>query len=190
MKMLLRVAATLAAISAAPAGAVTFNVPVTGADNTCGALGSDTAPLATRCVGYFGGNLLNQSHGSTINAALSSLGVTYSGRFADYFSLTGVAGVTDFAPLLGTLSGLQTIGIHYGNGGGTGSLGNVTAFYQIDFGSADTLKLNVPTAASLVLFTRPSAVPETGTWMLMLFGFGAVSLSFRRKQHQRFAQLA
>jgi hypothetical protein len=35
-----------------------------------------------------------------------------------------------------------------------------------------------------------SAVPEPGTWALMILGFGAVGLTMRRKRQPALAQLA
>ena len=165
-------------------------MPVTDASNTCDTAPFDTAPVAQSCVGYFAGNALNQASSDSINAALTALGISYTGHFADYVSVTNLNGATDLTSVLGTLTGLQTIGVHYSNGGGIGSLGNVTAFYQVDFGSGDTLRLSAPASASLTLFTRPAAVPEASTWMMMLVGFGAVSFSLRRKRQPRLAQLA
>ena len=50
MKTIFRLALNLAALAiATPAAAVTLNVPVTGADNTCASGLADTNPAAARC---------------------------------------------------------------------------------------------------------------------------------------------
>lgn len=194
MKKLICVAASAVTLAiATPADAaslVSSNVLVTGSNGLCDTAPADTSPTAATCAGYFAGNVLNQANSSTIAAALSALGVAYTGNFADYLTVTGLGGATDLSSQLGVLTGLQTIGIHYGAGGGVNALGNVTAFYQIDFGTGGTLTLNAPASSSVTLFTNVAAVPEPATWAMMLLGFGAIGFSTRRKQQPRFAQIA
>ena len=177
----------LSMIAMAAPAAASINVPVTGASNTCDTAPADTTPTATKCVGYFAGQVLDQADSSTIATALSALGVSYTGQLADYQSVTGLGGTVDLTAF-GILTGVQTIGIHFGNATGEdNALGNVTAFYQIDFGSTGSiLHLNVPGSSSATLFTSTAAVPEPATWALMLLGFGGIGMSMRRgRRHSK-----
>jgi len=185
MRRILIAIGTLSMIAMAAPAAATINVPVTGASNTCDAAPADTTPAATSCVGYFDGQVLDQADSSTIATALSALGVSYSGQFSDYQTVTGLGGTVDLTAL-GILTGVQTIGIHFGNATGEdNALGNVTAFYQIDFGSTGSiLQLNVPGSSSATLFTSAAPVPEPATWALMLLGFGGMGMALRRGRKQ------
>ncbi len=189
-RILIAIGALSAIAMAAPATATT-NVPVIGASNTCDTAPPDTTPTATACVGYFDGQVLDQADSSTIAAALSALGVSYSGQFADYQTLTGLGGSVNLTAF-GILTGVQTIGIHFGNATGQdNALGNVTAFYQIDFGSTGSiLQLNVPGSSSATLFTSVAPVPEPATWAMMLVGFAGIGVSMRRRRRVPLAQLA
>jgi hypothetical protein len=187
MRHILMAIGALSAVAMAAPAAASINVPVSGASNTCDTAPADTTPAAIKCVGYFDGQVLDQADSATIGTALSALGVSYSGQLSDYLTLTGLTGSVDLTAF-GTLTGIQTIGIHFGNAIGQDNfLGNVTAFYQIDFGSTGSiLHLNVPGSSSATLFTSTAAVPEPATWALMLLGFGGIGMSMRRgRRHSK-----
>jgi hypothetical protein len=185
MRRILIAIGALSTIAMAAPAAASINVPVTGASNTCDTTPYDTTPTATACVGYFAGQVLDQADSSTIATALSALGVSYSGQVTDYQTVTGLGGSVDLTAF-GILTGVQTIAIHFGNATGEdNALGNVTAFYQIDFGSTGSiLHLNVPGSSSATLFTSAAPVPEPATWALMLLGFGGMGMALRRGRRQ------
>lgn len=182
---------------AAPARATT-NVPLAGSTGGCDTSPLDTTPGATQCVGYFSGNVLDNGNTSIspyttdaqiISAALAALGgPVYSGNISDYFGGAVVGNVSTF---LGTLTGVQIIGIHWGNGSlqSDPTVGNTTAFYKIDFGSGGTLSANLQGISNAYVFTPRSPLPEPGTWAMMLLGFGGIGMALRRGKRRSSSKL-
>lgn len=182
---------------AAPAGAVVVgNVPVAGASNLCDTISPapsvpDTTPTATACVGYFAGNILDNggTDPATITTALAALGVTYTGDISNYTGGAFSSGsLATFLGSPGGFTGTQIIGIHWGNGsangGGDPTVGNTTAFYEINFGSTPTdLTLNLKGVSNAYLFTS-TALPEPATWGMMLLGFAGIGFAMRRNRRQ------
>lgn len=182
-------AAALGPGMAAPVGA-TVNVAVAGSTNLCDTAPSDTTPSATACAGYFAGNILDNSPAdmATISAALSALGVSYSGNISNYVGgvYTGSTSLAAFLGSPGGLTGTQVIGIHWGNGSANDdpTVGNSTAFYKIDFDSTPTpLSLNLRGVSNAYIFTS-GAVPEPATWGMMLLGFAGIGLAMRRNRRK------
>ena len=178
-------AAALGLGMAAPAGAVV----VTGSNGLCDTPPPDTTPAATACVGYFAGNILDNSPSdkTTITAALSALGITYTGDISNYIG--GSVSGSSLAAFLGSpggFTGTQVIGIHWGNGSAQDdpTVGNATAFYKINFGSTPTdVTLNLRGISNAYLFTS-AALPEPATWGMMLLGFAGIGFSMRRSRRQ------
>lgn len=194
MRRVLKIALATAAIglgTAAPAGAATVvgNVPVTGASNTCDTVPvADTTPASIACAGYFSGNILDNSPGDkpTITAALAALGVTYSGDISNYTGGAVSGNLSAFLGSPGGFTGVQIIGIHWGNGSlnSDPTVGNTTAFYKIDFGSTPTqLSVNLNGISNAYLFTS-AALPEPSTWGMMLLGFAGIGFAMRRSRRR------
>ena len=195
MRRVLKIALATAAIGfamASPAGAaVVGNIPVAGASNLCDTVPTaDTTPASINCVGYFDGNVLNNGNTSIapyttdaqlITAALAALGIAYTGDINNYFG----GATTDPATFFGTLTGVQVIGIHWGGGSGNddSTVGNVTAFYRINFGAGGTLSPNLRGISNAYLFTS-TAVPEPATWAMMLLGFGGIGVAMSRRRRR------
>ena len=204
MRRVLKLALATAAVGmgmgiATPAAAATVvgNIAVAGSSGTCDTVPTaDTSPASINCVGYFSGNVLNNGNTSIspyttdaqlITAALAALGVTYDGDISTYFG----GATTDPATLFGTLTGVQVIGIHWGGGSSQTdpTVGNVTAFYKIDFGAGGTLSPNLQGISNAYLFTPRTPLPEPATWAMMLLGFGGIGMAFRRGKRRSSAKL-
>ena len=69
----------------------------------------------------------------------------------------------------------------------------MSVFWLIDFGTeGGTLTLeNTRGWSNAILYTPPGgAVPEPGTWVMMLMGFGAAGYAMRRRRKVSIAQVA
>ena len=79
----------------------------------------------------------------------------------------------------GDLLGGTVLGFGVGNGGCPGNCTNFNAF-------ADNLSLTTSTGTRSVNFAASSvaAVPEPGTWAMMLLGFGAIGGAMRRNRRR------
>ncbi len=174
----------LALTAAVPASAA---VTVVGPAATAGSCADATFTniSASACAGGYDGNLLKGSpQDGTGLAALQALGYTGDGTFIQKLeNLTG--NDVDFTALL---TGTTYIGIHYGNGSG---IGNATSFFRFDAGSGvDVFQFTRNGLSNAVLFQTGGAVPEPGTWAMMLVGFGAVGYSMRRRKRPALAAAA
>jgi hypothetical protein len=89
------------------------------------------------------------------------------------------AGGGSSGPDLGETSGGQFILAFIGGDPGTVTLSNATVRYQ-----------STGLTGSGSAIGTPTAVPEAATWAMMLFGFGAVGYSLRRRRRTTITQLA
>ena len=180
MKYLLTAAigAVAMGLAAAPASAaVVISVPCANTDIT---------PTALDCAGFVANNVVNDNDANEAIMAelLLELGFVYAGDSNGIEQVNGGSGSANFVTLL---TGLSIIGVHYGNGtgspGGQGS-GDDTAFYLLNAGAGlDIVTLNFGSASTVTLFqTGGTAVPEPGTWAMMLLGFGAAGYAMRRRR--------
>ncbi|MXO86390.1 PEPxxWA-CTERM sorting domain-containing protein [Altererythrobacter aurantiacus] len=144
---------------------------------------NDINPTAEACSGFYAGNILsNNATDITYQIeGLAAIGYTFDGNWSAVEGtkiqpLSG--GIYDFASLL---NGITYVGIHKGKGGQGGI--NGTAFYRLDADNLDSFKLNLNGGSSAVLYsTGTPAVPEPGTWALLMFGFAAVGFAMRRNR--------
>ena len=179
MKRLLAACALAAGVYAVPASAAP--TVVSPCDVTL------TSPDAVACSGYYDKNVLSNSnkHLEVQIAGLAELGYTFDG---DWSSVEGTkveslsnGNQIDFGQML---YGMTYVGAHLGNIAGPAQ--NVTVFWAFDFGTegAQFITLdNVQGFSNAVLFaTGVPAVPEPSTWLMMLFGFGAVGAALRRRK--------
>lgn len=141
----------------------------------------------TACAGGYSNNLLLSSvTNSTGLAALAALGAPSTGTFleAKLENLDSTTGVINFTTML---TGMTVFAMHAG-GAGDGDQG--TFFFQFDAGAGidvitvtDRLNSNSTGLSNAALFqTGAGAVPEPGTWAMMLLGFGAMGVSLRRRR--------
>ena len=83
------------------------------------------------------------------------------------------------------------LGLHCGNV--PNGSGNVSAFYLWDNAKVGSISLtNTGGYSGAVRYwsTGVAAVPEPGTWALMLVGFGAAGASLRRRRRSLIPQFA
>ena len=137
-------------------------------------------PAALSCAGYYDGNILNDSSNADLDIALDAFGIDSTG-FNSYVK------INDFGddPLLEfgqALTGVNIIGIHFGDAG-TG-LGDRTGFFLFDFGATPTSSITTTLTGVSGGLIVPGAVPEPGTWAMMLLGFGAMGMALRRSRRK------
>ena len=197
--LLASVVASIALVTASPAVAGKQNIQTLDAPVAPCDLGL-TTPDASDCAGYYAGNLINGSPTDLQNQAdaIAMLDGDFefdTSTWADVeatkvLTLTGTDGnQIDFGT---TLFGETIIGAHFGNV--SGDAGNVSVFWLFDFGAegADFVTLDdIEGFSNAVLYTTGTpAVPEPGTWAMMLLGFGAAGYAMRRNRRQWIRQTA
>lgn len=136
------------------------------------------------CAGGYSGNMLQSSlTNSTGLAALVALGAPGTGTFLEP-KLEGLSSATGVINFTTVLTGMTVFGFH---AGGAGDGGQGTFFFQFDAGAGvdvititDRLNSNATGLSNAALF-QTGAVPEPGTWAMMLLGFGAMGVSLRRR---------
>ena len=134
-------------------------------------------------------DVANSSITSTAAAADDRLTNIASGSISNGTSveICGTGGPTcsgggSRGPDLGETSGGQFILAFIGADPGTVTLTNATVRYQSTGLTGSGSAIGRP--------TTPPVVPEPATWALMLFGFGAVGYTLRRRRRTGIAQLA
>jgi hypothetical protein len=164
---------------------------------------------AIACQGYYGKNLITGDVGSAtttdqqaiINLLLTGTASTgdttptnNTGAYNPPYALatdtvlgavTGLNGAAtlNFGSL--SLSGLTVLGAHFGNNTDS-DVNNVTAFWLLDLGSIPTSTVTLSNGAgssnAQIFATGAGAVPEPGTWAMMLVGFGGMGVAMRRRR--------
>jgi hypothetical protein len=191
MRHVLMAAIAAAAMGVAMPAQAALSVVTDACDKTL------TTPDALACAGYYAGNLLNNSSTDQQNQidALATIGGTFNGNF-DALSaggnvITSLSGAGSNQLNFGkALSGITYIGAHFGNV--AGPAGNVSVFYKLNLAPGTTFITLDDTQgfSNAALYSTGGAVPEPGTWALMLLGFGGIGVSMRRRRRPGLAQLA
>ncbi len=147
---------------------------------------------------------ITRADGSPINILGTAYTNSVAGRPAPTTTVIyGIDSVTDSlvtsaAPNGGVYSTVGSLGVGLTNANmvgfdisGTTGLGYLnidSAFYQVNLRTGATRFIDTIGAGPLIGFTATSAVPEPATWGMMIFGFGLVGMSLRRRnQNLRFA---
>lgn len=156
---------------------------------------TDISPTATSCVGWYEGNLNGGSPQKKADqaAALNALlGTSYTAATLPVLEIIGsLSGPTvDFAT---QLYGETVVSFHVGaaNGQSSGVGYNATAFFVFDAGAGlDTFAFNRAglSNARLYITQPPPAVPEPGTWAMLILGFGLVGAAMRRRRRDAATQ--
>jgi hypothetical protein len=170
-------AAGAAALSAVPASAAVRACAST--DVTPNSTGTVSVP--TGCEGWYSGNL-NSGNSTDLAAEAVAvnalLGTSFTASTLTYQDVSFVGNVIDLVP---DLTGPFVLAIHVGaalgednNVGGEG-----TAFFRLtDF--VPSVTVNVPGLSNARIFGGTPAVPEIGTWAMMLLGLGGIGWALRQ----------
>ena len=156
----------------------------------------DISITALACSGFYAGNLLDNSDIVAQVTGLQAVGFNWDGNFnalvaaGDKFDANGATTLNFAQPL----SGMTVMGIHFG-GGGPGGVGNGTAFYRFDAGTAlHAIDLLYHGSSGVVIYStghvpppppppvEQGAVPEPASWAMMIAGFGLVGAAMRRQR--------
>lgn len=165
---------------------------------------------AIACQGYYGGNMFQGNAGSATSAEIQAIlrdlldgapapTSTLPGYSPPYTAAYGTVLATFTGPAGSTINfgstmmqGLTLFGAHFGNNVDSDE-NNISAFWLFNAGATPVNSItlrdaqgNVTTAgtsnAQLYATRIGGAVPEPGTWALMLLGFGAVGASMRHRR--------
>jgi len=123
----------------------------------------DISVAALACSGFYSGNLLSNASVAAQVTGLKAIGFDWNGDFTALdaggwkFDANGATTLNFSQPL----AGLTVLGIHFGGGGANG-VGNGTAFYLFDAGSAlAALGLNYPGSSGVVIYSTHAVTPVT-----------------------------
>jgi len=141
---------------------------------------TNVSPTALDCACWYQGNLNSVNATDLANEALiinGLLGTSYTGTTLPYVDVSNIVGSTiTFAALTGT----SVLGVHVGAATGAGGIGyDGTAFFTLPSGTS-SVTLNVPGISNARLFA--GAVPELGTWAMMLVGLGGIAYALRKSR--------
>ncbi|WWM71332.1 PEPxxWA-CTERM sorting domain-containing protein [Sphingomonas kaistensis] len=186
-KLTLSLAAVATLAIAAPASA-TVEV-----GSSTGCASGPLAPTANKCAGYFSGNTMSGQSGSVAQQQNAINQLIGAGQYTVNWNALQAAGrvvsgsdLNALNALLANAGGQVILGFHWGNA--PGPQGNVSAIYLWDNVRAGDIRLTDTQGYSNAVLYRSAAVaavPEPGTWALMLVGFGAAGASLRRRRSHK-----
>lgn len=170
-------ATSLTATSAHAARLVDFTVQ-TGINGT-NVPGAPTSATITGTFDYDAVGAGSTTAVSNFNVLLASNGINYAdfpgGVTANVTNLTGSTGTLNFFNSGATIFSFALS--NFGPGGATATtVSNATSF---TYGDGTPITIAAGSTGSI---STVAAVPEPGTWALMLFGFGAIGYSMRRRR--------
>jgi hypothetical protein len=171
-------------LSAAFAIAAVTSTPASATHVDCADFLDNFVPTATDCRGFYDGNALGGSSGDLAiqQGAIDAL----LGPGFNLDDLTKIEGPSDDTTLdFGmALLGDVVVGIHFGGAQGqANNVDNGTGFFLFHFDTPTTgITTNIPGFSALVFTPGGPAVPEPGTWAMMLMGFGAAGYAIRRRR--------
>ena len=159
--------------------------------SSTGCASGPLAPTADKCAGYFSGNLMSGQSGDVAQQQNAINQLIGAGQYTVNWNALQAAGKIVSASdldalnaLLATAGGQVLLGFHWGNV--PGPQGNVSAIYLWDNVKMGDIRLTDNQGYSNAVLYRSAAVtaavPEPGTWALMLIGFGAAGASLRRRR--------
>jgi hypothetical protein len=172
-----------AMLSAAFAIAAVTATPASANHVACADSMDNFVPEALDCVGFFDGNVLGGS-ADQLAAQQSAIDELLGPGF-NLDDLTKIEGPSDDTTLdFGmALLGDVVIGIHFGGAQGQDdNVDNGTGFFLFHFDTPTTGITTTIPGFSAMVFTPGGAVPEPGTWAMMLMGFGAAGYAMRRRR--------
>ena len=76
-------------------------------------------------------------------------------------------------------------GAHFGTQPDAGTENNISAFWLVNVGATPTHTITITNGkgvSNAAIYGFGAAVPEPGTWAMMLLGFGAIGVSIRRRR--------
>jgi hypothetical protein len=200
-KFVLMAMAAAAAVLAQPASAQEFKGTAQGCftTTTCSPSGGDTYSGLTYTAGAFDLNTDSHGHiglgGTSNNLGSFSLNATpqdYAGEFFDLLVTFTLPTGTNPNPttLTATLTGQI---VDSSSGGVTIDFNNNWMSFTSDAGpfqfSVNDVSVS-PDSRIQVLSGQIQALPEPGTWGMMLLGFAGVGVAMRRRRRPALAQVA
>lgn len=155
-------------------------------------VGTSTAVLAPSCAPLLRLSTLTGTGASSQGAfgynhtvCLSGVGPIQGNFLFDFLGGNTLLGSVNGAAAATTTAGLFDINLAYNILGGTGQFLGATGGFS-GLGTVD--QRNLPTTTVSIVF---AAVPEPGTWAMMLLGFGAMGVALsRRRRTQTLLQIA
>jgi hypothetical protein len=165
---------TFAPVTTASAAEVIFNGSMSG--TSTGVLAPSCAPLPRLSTLTGPGVSSIGDFAYRHQVCLAGVGPIHGNFVFDFSGGNTLEGTVHGAAVANATPGLFDIKLGYNILGGTGQFGGASGAFN-GIGIVD--QRNLPTTRVSINF---AAVPEPATWAMMLFGFGSVGLSLRKRR--------